>query len=133
MKSLIFTLSLLALTGCTITRQAQVSEASPISGIVRLTYNQPLFFTSRTDDYVSHGTATRECQQMGYADAVSFGQPVGTCSIYAGSLCLNTRFPSPGSAGALPSRKSCRFIIKAAGLTPTPCTIEESAGSLLPA
>ncbi|ESG56764.1 lipoprotein, partial [Salmonella enterica subsp. enterica serovar Muenchen str. baa1594] len=29
---------------------------------------------------------------MGYADAVSFGQPVGTCSIYAGSLCLNTRF-----------------------------------------
>ncbi|MEA7515332.1 YecR family lipoprotein, partial [Salmonella enterica subsp. enterica serovar Virginia] len=34
----------------------------------------------------------RECQQMGYADAVSFGQPVGTCSIYAGSLCLNTRF-----------------------------------------
>lgn len=62
MKPLIFTLSLLALTGCTITRQAQVSEASPISGIVRLTYNQPLFFTSRTDDYVSHGTATRECQ-----------------------------------------------------------------------
>lgn len=55
MKPLIFTLSLLALTGCTITRQAQVSEASPISGIVRLTYNQPLFFTSRTDDYVSHG------------------------------------------------------------------------------
>ncbi|KSB53847.1 YecR-like lipofamily protein [Salmonella enterica] len=92
MKPLIFTLSLLALTGCTITRQAQVSEASPISGIVRLTYNQPLYFTSRTDDYVSHGTATRECQQMGYADAVSFGQPVGTCSIYAGSLCLNTRF-----------------------------------------
>lgn len=43
MKPLIFTLSLLALTGCTITRQAQVSEASPISGIVRLTYNQPLF------------------------------------------------------------------------------------------
>lgn len=133
MKPLIFTLSLLALTGCTITRQAQVSEASPISGIVRLTYNQPLFFTSRTDDYVSHGTATRECQQMGYADAVSFGQPVGTCSIYAGSLCLNTDLPSPGSAGALPSRKSCRFIIKAAGLTPTPCTMEESAGSLLPA
>lgn len=99
MKPLIFTLSLLALTGCTITRQAQVSEASPISGIVRLTYNQPLFFTSRTDDYVSHGTATRECQQMGYADAVSFGQPVGTCSIYAGSLCLNTRFTLSCSAG----------------------------------
>lgn len=43
MKPLIFTLSLLVLTGCTITRQAQVSEASPISDIVRLTYNQPLF------------------------------------------------------------------------------------------
>ncbi|EDW6750605.1 hypothetical protein GUE23_000164 [Salmonella enterica] len=53
MKPLIFTLSLLALTGCTITRQAQVSEASPISGIVRLTYNQPLFFTSRTDDHAT--------------------------------------------------------------------------------
>lgn len=47
--------------------------------------------TAEIVDYVAHGTATRECQQMGYANAIAFGQPVSTCSVYAGSLCMNTR------------------------------------------
>ncbi len=90
MKTLILTLLPLVLTGCTITKQAQVSEASPITGVVRLTYNQAMLQTARTDDYVAQGTATKECQRMGYASAVAFGQPVAACSVYAGSLCMNT-------------------------------------------
>lgn len=91
MKPLILILLPLMLTGCTITKQAQVSEASAVTGVVRLTYNQAMLQTARTDNYVTQGTATRECQQMGYASAVEFGQPVSTCSLYAGSLCLNTK------------------------------------------
>ncbi|EMF0718107.1 YecR-like lipofamily protein [Citrobacter freundii] len=91
MKTFILALLPLMLTGCTITKQAQVSEASAITGVVRLTYNQAMLQTARTDDYVAQGTATRACQRMGYASAVAFGQPVSTCSVYAGSLCLNTK------------------------------------------
>ncbi|WP_213132448.1 YecR family lipoprotein [Citrobacter sp. FP75] len=91
MKTLILTLLPLVLTGCTITKQAQVSEASAVTGVVRLTYNQAMLQTARTDDYVAQGTATKACQQMGYASAMAFGQPVATCSIYAGSLCMNTK------------------------------------------
>lgn len=91
MKTFILALLPLVLTGCTITKQAQVSEASAITGVVRLTYNQAMLQTARTDDYVTQGTATKECQRPGYASAEAFGQPVSTCSVYAGSLCLNTK------------------------------------------
>lgn len=91
MKTFILALLPLMLTGCTITKQAQVSEASAITGVVRLTYNQAMLQTARTDDYVTQGTATKECQRTGYASAEAFGHPVSTCSVYAGSLCLNTK------------------------------------------
>lgn len=42
MKTFILALLPLVLTGCTITKQAQVSEASAITGVVRLTYNQAM-------------------------------------------------------------------------------------------
>lgn len=63
MKTFILALLPLVLTGCTITKQAQVSEASAITGVVRLTYNQAMLQTARTDDYVTQGTATKECQR----------------------------------------------------------------------
>ena len=75
MKTFILALLPLVLTGCTITKQAQVSEASAITGVVRLTYNQAMLQTARTDDYVTQGTATKECQRLGYANAEAFGQP----------------------------------------------------------
>lgn len=64
MKTFILALLPLVLTGCTITKQAQVSEASAITGVVRLTYNQAMLQTARTDDYVTQGTATKECQRL---------------------------------------------------------------------
>lgn len=59
MKTFILALLPLVLTGCTITKQAQVSEASAITGVVRLTYNRAMLQTARTDDYVTQGTATK--------------------------------------------------------------------------
>ena len=90
MKTLIFTLSLLVLTGCSVPRQAKVSDASATTGVVRLSYGQALLQNAWTDTYVAQGTATRACQDMGFANAVRFGQPVSTCSVWAGPLCINT-------------------------------------------
>ncbi|STJ10865.1 protein [Escherichia coli] len=90
MRLLILTLSLITLAGCTVTRQAHVSEVDAATGIVRLVYDQAFLQHAHTDRYVSRGIADRACQQEGYTHAVPFGQPVGNCSLFAGSLCLNT-------------------------------------------
>ncbi|WP_050439496.1 YecR-like lipofamily protein [Escherichia coli] len=92
MRLLILTLSLITLAGCTVTRQAHVSEVDAATGIVRLVYDQAFLQHAHTDRYVSRGIADRACQQEGYTHAVPFGQPVGNCSLFAGSLCLNTEF-----------------------------------------
>ncbi|MGT9396878.1 YecR family lipoprotein [Escherichia coli] len=93
MRLLILTLSLITLAGCTVTRQAHVSEVDAATGIVRLVYDQAFLQHAHTDRYVSRGIADRACQQEGYTHAVPFGQPVGNCSLFAGSLCLNTGQP----------------------------------------
>ncbi|MCZ9057528.1 YecR-like lipofamily protein [Escherichia albertii] len=92
MKSLILTLSVITLTGCTITRQAHVNNVDAAAGIVRLVYDQAFLQHARSDRYLNHGIADRACQQEGYTHAIPFGQPVGNCSVFAGSLCLNTEF-----------------------------------------
>lgn len=92
MRLLILTLSLITLAGCTVTRQAHVSEVDAATGIVRLVYDQAFLQHAHTDRYVSRGIADRACQQEGYTHAVPFGQPVGNCSLFAGFICLNTEF-----------------------------------------
>lgn len=79
----------LTLSACTVHRQANVSDADANSGVVRLTYGQAMLQSATTDSYVASGTATKQCQQMGYATATPFGQPVTTCTTTSGSLCLN--------------------------------------------
>ncbi|MFV0263523.1 MAG: YecR family lipoprotein [Kluyvera sp.] len=89
MKSLILIPALLALTACSIPRTASVSEVDATSGIVRLTYGQAVLQNAYTDNYLAQSEANKACQQMGYATAFSFGQPITTCSTISGSLCLN--------------------------------------------
>ena len=89
MRLLILTLSLITLTGCTVTRQAHVSEVDAATGIVRLVYDQAFLQHASTDRYVSRGIADRACQLAGYSHAVPFGQPVGNLSLVGGSLSLN--------------------------------------------
>lgn len=89
MNKLIPVAAAIALSACTIHRQANVTDVDSTSGIVRLTYDQAMLQNASTDDYVANGSATKQCQQMGYAAAVSYGQPVKTCTVTSGSLCMN--------------------------------------------
>lgn len=81
--------AVLALSACSVTRQASVSSVDANSGVVRLAYGQAMLQSAHTDDYLANGTATKQCQQLGYATAVAFGQPVTTCTVTSGSLCMN--------------------------------------------
>lgn len=89
-KTLIGTAALL-LSACAVQRQAEVSEVDANSGIVRLTYGQAMLQSASTDTYVADGTAAKACQKLGYASAFAYGQPVTTCSVTSGSLCVNQR------------------------------------------
>lgn len=89
MKSLILIPALLTLAACSVPRTASVSEVDATSGIVRLTYGQAALQNARTDSYLAQSEANKACQQMGYASAFSYGQPITTCTTVSGSLCLN--------------------------------------------
>lgn len=89
MKSLLLIPALLTLSACSIPRAASVSEVDQTSGIVRLTYGQAILQNAKTDDYLAQSEANKACQQMGYATAFPFGQPITTCTTTSGSVCLN--------------------------------------------
>lgn len=89
MKKLIPIVAAIALSACTVHRQANVTDVDSTSGIVRLSYGQAMLQNATTDNYVASGSATKQCQQMGYATAVAYGQPVTTCTVTSGSLCMN--------------------------------------------
>ncbi len=91
MKSMLLAAAVLLLAGCTITKEPQVSEVIQTTGVVRLNFNEAMLQNARFDEYTTHGTATRQCQQMGYATAAAYGQPIRTCSVFSGSLCLNDK------------------------------------------
>ncbi|MER1978303.1 hypothetical protein KHU12_20130, partial [Pseudocitrobacter faecalis] len=79
----------LVLSACSVHREAAVSEMDATSGVVRLTYGQAMLQNAKTDDYAANGTATKACQQMGYASAFAYGQPITTCVSSSGPLCIN--------------------------------------------
>lgn len=91
MKTLLVATALIFLAGCTFTKEAQVSEVDTTSGLVRLSFNQTMMQSANYDTYTAQGTANKQCQQMGYASAVPYGQPVKTCSLISGSACMNTK------------------------------------------
>ncbi|MGY5956583.1 hypothetical protein ACUY4R_003433 [Kosakonia sp. BK9b] len=91
MKKIVIAASLIMLSGCSFTKQAKVSEVDPISGLVRLSFNQQMLQTASYDQSAAQSTANKQCQQMGYATAVSYGRPVETCSLISGSVCMNTK------------------------------------------
>ena len=89
MKRVIVAGTLLRLAGCSINRQAEVSSLDAPNGIVRLNYGQAALQNAYSDEYVNNGTAAKACQSMGYATASAYGQPIKTCTLISGSLCLN--------------------------------------------
>lgn len=89
MKKVFVAATLLLLAGCSVTRKAEVSNLDAPNGIVRLDYGQAMLQNAHYDDYVTNGTAAKACQSMGYATASAYGQPIKTCTLISGSLCLN--------------------------------------------
>lgn len=89
MKRVIVAGTILLLAGCSVNRQAEISSLDAPNGIVRLDYGQAVLQNAWSDEYVNNGTAVKVCQGMGYATASAYGQPVKTCTLISGSLCLN--------------------------------------------
>lgn len=89
MKRVLVVGTILLLAGCSINRQAEVSSLDAPNGIVRLNYGQAVLQNAHSDAYVNNGTAEKACQSMGYATASAYGQPIKTCTLISGSLCLN--------------------------------------------
>ncbi|MFH2244861.1 YecR family lipoprotein [Enterobacter sichuanensis] len=89
MKRVIVAGAILLLVGCTVPRQAEVSSLDAPNGIVRLDYGQAALQNAYSDEYVNNGTAAKACQRMGYATASAYGQPIKSCTLISGSLCLN--------------------------------------------
>lgn len=89
MKRVFVAGTILLLAGCNINRQAEVSTLDAPNGIVRLDYGQAMLQNAYSDEYVNNGTAAKACQSMGYATASAYGQPIKTCTLISGSLCLN--------------------------------------------
>ncbi|WP_253377777.1 YecR family lipoprotein [unidentified bacterial endosymbiont] len=89
MKTVIVAVTTLLLAGCSINRQAEVSHLDAPGGIVRLNYGQAMLQNAHSDVYVNKGSAEKACQSMGFATASAYGQPIKTCTLISGSLCLN--------------------------------------------
>lgn len=88
MRNVILIAALL-LAGCTVTKDPEVVGGSKITGVVRLGFNDPALLNAQADPYLAQATATRQCQQWGYATAEGYGQPIKTCSVVSGTQCLN--------------------------------------------
>ena len=82
-------LAALLLAGCTITKNPEVVGGNKLTGMVRLGFNEPALFNAKADPYLAQATATRQCQEWGFAMAESYGQPIKTCSVISGTQCLN--------------------------------------------
>ncbi len=90
MNKILVAASLLLLAGCSITKEPKVSNVDNTNGLIRLSFSQAMMQDAHYDEYTTQGTANKQCQQMGYATAVAYGQPISTCSLISGSVCMNT-------------------------------------------
>lgn len=79
---------LLLLSGCTITKTPTIVDANQTTGTVRLGYNLAPLQKGKVDSYSAVSTATRQCQQWGFATALAYGNPITTCSVVSGTQCL---------------------------------------------
>ncbi|AUP76543.1 hypothetical protein CWS02_10885 [Enterobacter sp. EA-1] len=89
MKTIALVASLVLLSGCTITKEAKISDVDTTSGLVRLSFDQQMMQNATYDQDSAQRTANKQCQQMGYATAFFYGKPVETCSLISGSACMN--------------------------------------------
>lgn len=77
------------LSACTINKTPQPVKSSETAGVVRLGFDLAPLQHAKVDSYIAQSTASHQCQQWGYIAALPYGEPIKTCSLTSGALCLN--------------------------------------------
>lgn len=82
-------ITLLLLGGCSASETPEPITSSETAGVVRLGFDKSPLQTAEVDSYIAQSTASHRCQQWGYIAAYPYGEPIKTCSVRSGALCLN--------------------------------------------
>ena len=89
MRTFCLVLAATLLAGCTLDKTPQPIKSSEVAGVVRLGFDLPALQNGKVDSYIAQSTASHQCQQWGYIAAFPYGEPIKTCSLRSGALCLN--------------------------------------------
>ncbi|AYN26505.1 MULTISPECIES: YecR family lipoprotein [Buttiauxella] len=89
MKTIYLVLVAALLSGCTMNKTPQPIKGSEVAGVVRLGFDIAPLQRAKVDTYVAQSAASHQCQQWGYSAAFPYGDPIKTCSLTSGALCLN--------------------------------------------
>lgn len=84
-------LAVLLLSACTINKTPEPVKGSEVAGVVRLGFDLAPLQHGKVDSYIAQSTASHQCQQWGYIAAFPYGEPIKTCSVTSGALCLNQK------------------------------------------
>ncbi len=79
------------LSGCTFNKTPEPVKGSEVAGVVRLGFDLPILQTGKVDTFEAQTTASHQCQQQGYIAAFPYGEPIKTCSLSSGAVCLNQK------------------------------------------
>lgn len=79
----------LLLSGCTFNKTPEPIKSSEIAGVVRLGFSLAPLQKAKIDTYIAQSTASHQCRQWGYIAAFPYGEPIKTCSLSSGAVCLN--------------------------------------------
>lgn len=89
MRNYSLLIAVLLLSACTINKNPEPVKSSEVAGVVRLGFDLAPLQHGRIDSYIAQSTANHQCQQWGYISALPYGEPIKTCSLTSGALCLN--------------------------------------------
>jgi len=84
-------IALLLLSGCTFNKTPEPVKSSEVAGVVRLGFDLAPLQKGKVDTFIAQTTASHQCQQWGYIAAFPYGEPIKTCSLTSGALCLNQK------------------------------------------
>ncbi|MCT4706019.1 YecR-like lipofamily protein [Enterobacteriaceae bacterium H11S18] len=87
-RSTVFIAALL-LSGCTVNKTPVPVKSNENAGVVRLGFDKSPLQNAKVDTFVALSAASHQCQQWGYVSALPYGEPIKTCSVTSGALCLS--------------------------------------------
>lgn len=84
-------IAILLLSGCTFNKTPEPVKSSEVAGVVRLGFDLAVLQKGKVDSFIAQSTASHQCQQWGYIAAFPYGEPIKTCSLSSGALCLQQK------------------------------------------